>query len=213
MRTVSQAVKRILNNDHIAKEAMEDGLLNFSAYAKRIKPQIDEWLFKDVTHGSIVVALSRMQEEVKEQAKRESLVIYDISLQTNIVERIFKNEIDAQQALHSLSNDRESGGFFVIMQGFREITLLCRASDLSPLSFTPVKSLDNLSAITIRLDGTVIDQPNIFYRIMKPLIAQSINIIEIITGLGEVTFVIRQEDTKTAFDALESLRTWTFPTN
>ncbi len=198
-------MKEIIDTDNVAKEALEEGLLNLSAYARKIKPRVDERLWKQVHVGAIVTALSRLPQ-TKEAPLVPKLILKDLTVQTGIIEYIFENSTEAHETIAAIRPTARRGDFFVVMQGLNEIALLCKQHEVSTPSLFTIQTLKDLAAVTIRLDDTVIEQPNIFYALMKPLIAQRINIVEIVTGLGEITFVVHTKDQQKTFEAMQSLK-------
>jgi len=60
MLKISTTVEKIIASSEEALCALSQGYLNYSAYAKKIKKQVEEECKKPVKLGSIVVALSRL---------------------------------------------------------------------------------------------------------------------------------------------------------
>lgn len=209
MRTVAQAVRRVIESDNTALEALERGVLNLTAYGREIQNDVQEWLWKDVTTSSVVVALSRYGLQ-KRPTLLPEICICDMTIQTGIRELVFENTQSVQTMLAELGVDqRKRKQFYVFMQGMQEVSILMKKSALTHLKPSLLrackKELTDLVAITVRMEDHVIDQSNVFYALMKPFIAKKIPIIEIMTGVGEITFVVHEKDQGAAVEGLRSL--------
>lgn len=207
MRTVAQAVKRVIEEDNVALEALQRDVLNLSAYAREIQPAVREWLWKDVNAGAIVMALSRYQKQ-RSEGIVPSLKITDLTLQTGIEEMIFENTSTVDREIAKLGDrQKKRNAYFVAMQGVRETSMLFKSSEAPKISAelkaATKKHLKDLVAVTVRIDDKILEQPNVFYALMKSLIAKQINLIEVLTGLSEVTFVVEQKDQAEVLAAFE----------
>ena len=65
--TVKKAVLDILENDYVAIQSMNRGLMNLSKYARNIQKTVSINTKKEVGVQSIVVALSRLEKETRTQ--------------------------------------------------------------------------------------------------------------------------------------------------
>ena len=67
MISVTSAVAQVVENSEFAREGLREGLLNMSAYAKIIRPQIEN-LTKTtpISDSSIIMALSRYGKELRQ---------------------------------------------------------------------------------------------------------------------------------------------------
>lgn len=205
MRTVAQAVKRLLESDNVALEALERGILNLSSYARSIQPQVEEWLWKEVQTSALVIALSRLQKKGPHPLT-SPVKIQDMTIQTGVVEFIFEHTQETRNIV-SQRHMQMKQRFFVSMQSAEDLTVLVKQSDadafVHSLKHSTKKRLNGLVAITVQLDDQAIQTPNVFYSLMKPLIAQRINLIEILTGLAEITFVVDEQDQESVLSSLK----------
>ncbi len=208
MRTIASAVHRAVEGDNVALEALQEGVLNTTAYARKIQPSVRKWVWKDVQVGAIVVALRRYAKEKKKKLVPK-VKISDTIIQTGIRELIFENTSSVQQQIGELGSDQKrKNRFYVCMQGLEEINVLMKMSEkfilTSEMKRALKKELTDLVAVTAKLEEGSIEEANTFYALMKPLIAKQINIIEILTGLSEITLVIEKKDQTEVVACLES---------
>jgi hypothetical protein len=59
MITIPEKVEELVNQSPYLREAMSDKLVNLSALARQLKPQIERGLMKDVTESAVFIALQR----------------------------------------------------------------------------------------------------------------------------------------------------------
>lgn len=65
MITVPEATKKIVMRSRYLSEAMSKGIINNSSLARYIKPEIEEMLLKPISNSAIIMALNRMEKEIK----------------------------------------------------------------------------------------------------------------------------------------------------
>ncbi len=65
MITVPEATNKIVMRSRYLAEAMSKGIINNSSLARYIKPEIEEMLIKPVSQSAIIMALNRMEKEIK----------------------------------------------------------------------------------------------------------------------------------------------------
>ena len=106
--------------------------------------------------------------------------------------------------------DTKETDILTVTQGFHEITLITNQRNKQKLKklFKPseVKSeINNISSITINIPFEALGQVGLFYISTKALTWESISIIEIVSTLTELTFIIKDDDTPKAFETLKRL--------
>lgn len=60
MLSIGKITEEIIGRSPFLREAMTDDLINISSLARKIKPEIEEALGKEVKEGAIVMAIKRM---------------------------------------------------------------------------------------------------------------------------------------------------------
>ena len=64
--------------------------------------------------------------------------------------------------------------------------------------------MDDLVALTLVFTGDFLQTPGIVYEAVRRLAWEAVNVIEIVSTMNELTFVIGREDSMAAFDVLQS---------
>ena len=60
MLTIGKITEDIINRSPFLREAITEDLINISALARKLKPEIEELMKKEVKEGAIVMAIKRM---------------------------------------------------------------------------------------------------------------------------------------------------------
>lgn len=200
MIKVTDVVADLIKEDELALEALRADLLNLSAYAEKIHQRVENITFKDIKKGTIVVALSRIKNNLPEKESfNPEVVIKNLSLKSSLSAITYEKTADIQRKMAVLHpfllpmND-----LFSVTEGPSEVTLVCseKSKDIILKHFgsKPKLEAENLVAITAEFDSKYIEVPNVLFTLMKSLANKRINLVEVISTLTEVSFVISQEN-------------------
>src|SRR5258708_561695 len=165
-------------------------------------------LMKSVSEASIIMALKRLETELKPQIQYKNIFkshpemivrsnLFEITLAdseslTKKIVKIF--EMYASQQRY----------FFAMTEGVTETTIIA-SHDLHNKIMDIVQEekviveLTNLSSITIRLPKESIPTPGIFYFFLKSLAWEAINVVEIISTHLEFTIILEHKEINRAF--------------
>lgn len=214
MKTVSAHVADIVANSPFIEHALAEGILNLSAYARTIQPQLAKKLYKKVRLGSVIMALKRLGEELRQQehARAKFYDIKDITLRSHLTEFNIVNSPQLvslqRQLMKTLDEHHEA--FLNISQGVRESSIVvddmlkdavrhCIPADDILLELT------DLTSITIRLPKESIHTPGMYYSFLKALALKHINFIEIISVYCELTIILEEQYVEPAFHTIKKL--------
>jgi aspartokinase len=211
--SVSSCVKRIVDKSPFIGEMLTLGILSFSNYAALISDEVERALGKPAKSSAIVMALRRYGEDLKRSnlVRDTSNVNYQIVMKTNIFDINLVRRDSFIGKLGSLYNQisTEKGDFLNLTLGSHEISLAV-SEKYRPL----IKELtndeevlnkeDDLVALSLVFTGDFLQTPGIVYEAVRHLAWQQINVIEIVSTMNELTFVISREDSMRAFDVLQN---------
>lgn len=209
MLKIASVVSDIILGNETALESLRAGILNLSAYARQIQPEVEKRLYKRVKLGTIVIALSRL-DTGSLPVLRPPVKIEDISIKSPLTELSYDKSAGLVKEVNrfraSLSADKS---FFTVTQGLDEVTIIMpetlRDKALAHISQKPKGQYSNLVAITIRIAvDNYVETPNMIYSLVASLAAQRINLIEIISTYSEISFIIRQSDMKRTIDVFKN---------
>ena len=212
MITISQALREKVEKSPILSEAMLQGVLNYSALARMLRKELEKELYKPVSEGSIVMALKRLSNQIK--AKVHSSKIFkktpDVLIRSNLMEITILNANFTDDKFQTLFSKfhKQNKYFVTVTQGVFETTIIA-SNELSPELNKIIKGeeiiskFENLSAITIRLPKESILTPGVYYSILKFLMWEGINVIEVVSTFLEFTIILEDREVGRAFSVLK----------
>jgi len=213
MLSVSSAVKQIIDRTPFIYEMLIQGVISYSNYAASIAAQVNTLCAKEVNQAAIVMAIRRYSEQLrsKEGEQKKYNLHYEIVIKTNIyaINMVRSESIGAKIGqLYSLIESK-SGDFLNITLGSREISI-----SFSEKYVETVKKLTkgesylyskgDLVALSLIFSGDFMSTPGIVYEAVRKLAWEKINVNEIVSTMNELTFVVKREDSMSAFSVLQS---------
>lgn len=214
MVTVPQSVKKIVERSRYLSEAMSKGLINLSSLARYMKPEVEEMLMKEVTEASIIMALKRLESELKPQVKYKNVFVNppEMIVRSNLVEVTIANSDTLTKKLAEIfvTYQNHQKYFFTVTEGVSETTIIA-SQDLQDKVQVIIKDektiaeFHQLSSITIRFPKEVIHTPGVFYFFLKSLAWEAINVLEVVSTYLEFTIILEDKDVNRAFAILKSL--------
>lgn len=212
MRTVSDYVKDFVLSTPFVEEALAQGWVNYSALARRLRPGIEEELFKEVSEAAIAMALRRLSETLPaEEAGDTSSLCYvrEITVRSDLEELTYRASENLLTSFHGALADRPSSGqrFVTFTQGVREATIVVdreSAREILPSleGEVLIAHLETLAAVTMRLADESLMTPGVHYGILKALALRGINVVEVVSTYTEFTVLLDRQDVDRAFSIL-----------
>ncbi len=217
MIKISSLVEQMVNRSPFLSEALSEGMINISALARKLQPEISQQLGRNIKEGAIIMAIKRMpfgnllQTEKSIQSFFKKL--NDISVRSNLNAYNFQNSSGLMESQARLLDHirKFPKGFCTFSQGVSETTIIIgeQFEQIMESLFNKEKLLDKkvkLSAITLILPVENRSLYGIYYYILKELAYHGINLIELISTSNEFTIIVIQEDLNQAFKILNDLR-------
>jgi hypothetical protein len=215
MRPVASFVREILDESEIALTALIEGYLNLSAYAKKIQPEVERRAKRDVSAGTIVVALCRYEIDAKKRTPLTPRVkIESISTRSALAEVTFTKSQANRTRLRALHENEKlaEADLLTVTSGIREISLILPATlkgDVLKIfkGEAPTLVLENLASLTLRFPSRYLHTPNTTFALLRPLALNRINIVEVVSTYTELTVIVAEKDLQAAFAVLSRLPT------
>lgn len=217
MSTISKITEDIINRSPFLREAMTENLINISALARKIRPEIEKIVGKEVKEGAIVMAIKRMTPGVYHRLDvRINKVIGgigDFLVRSDLADFTFENSDSLREAqyglIHKIGDDTDS--FFTLSRGITETTYIINSkySDILMQSFAKERMKahnKDLSSITVKLPETNTETYGVYYYIMKHLAWEGINIEQVVSTANEFTAIVNSNDIDQAFKILMQLK-------
>ncbi|MGQ1784012.1 MULTISPECIES: hypothetical protein [unclassified Saccharicrinis] len=217
MITIPQAVESVIKAQPFISEALAEGLINVSALARKIKPDIERFLMKEAKHGAIVMALNRLSPQLDMNLNRgiDKMIrmLGDIIVRSDLTDYTYTNSNTLikchTKVFESISHHQDT--FYTLVRGVHESNLVISSLHANLVDeyfrneMLHLKK-ENLSAITLKLHESNTQVPGFYYYILKAIAWEGINIAEVISTSYEFTVLVNDEDVDRAFSALKKLR-------
>lgn len=213
MITVSSIVEQIIRKKPFLEEAINNGIINLSALARQILPEVKNETFKDVQEGAVLMALKRRPKNLEPNPGAKSVLekSHDLIVRSNLSEFSIPNadfSAEKHQKILKLI-DRQKKYFLTATQGVFETTIIFSSELFEEIKtiLNPEKTssmFENLSSITIRLPGKTVLTLGVYYSILKLLAWEGINVVEVVSTFSEFTIILENKEVARAFSVLKN---------
>lgn len=217
MSSISKVTEEIINRSPFLREAMTENLINISALARKIRPEIEKVTGKEIKEGAIVMAIKRMSPGVyhKLNIKINNVIggIGDFLVRSDLIDFTYENSESIRscqsQLIQHLKDDKDC--FFTLCKGITETTYIVNSkysSDVQRIFVNEHLKSHNkhLSSITVKLPETNTETYGVYYYIMKHLAWEGINIEQVVSTSNEFTAIVNSNDIDEAFKILMQLK-------
>ncbi len=201
MITISDAVLQIIQQDDVAREAALGGVLNLSAYADKIQGEVEERLFKEVSKGTIVVNLSRIIKSRLNNltSLKPDVKIHNLGIRSPLYILVYDKTSDIQRRVATLNPFLVAPtDIFSVTEGSAELILSCseKSRDFikKHIGILPKKEFENAVAITLQFSEEQAGMPNLLHTLFSNLAYKRINLIYVVSGYTEITFLVNKSD-------------------
>ncbi|MFN5418688.1 MAG: aspartate kinase [Flavobacteriia bacterium] len=218
MSSVGKVAEDIINRSPFLREAMTENLINISALARKIKPQIDEAFNEDIKEGAIIMAIKRLTPGTYHRLnlKIEGIVreIGDFLVRSGLTSFTFENSdslSERQSEIIEILEKDKKKSFYTISKGVTETSIVTNLFEkdliLNLLRNESLKSKnENLASITVQLPTLNTEVYGVYYYILKQLAWEGLNIVDIISTANEFTIIFNQVDIDKAFRILMEIK-------
>ncbi len=215
MITIPEVVESIVKKSLFLEEALFREIINFSALARLIKPDVERELMKEAQESAITIALIRLAKKIKAKGERlidEFKSTPDIIVRSNLVEVTYPNSsslfLSRKRLLDQLSG--KQAYFLTFTQGINETTIIAskELKEKMMAIFSEEKAMswiEDLSSITVLLPQDTALIPGVYSYILKALSWEGISIVEVVSTLNELTIVLEDTDIDRAFSIIKRL--------
>jgi hypothetical protein len=213
MNTITSVVHNILRHQPFLDDALAKDLINFSALAAHLQPEVEKELRKPVQQGSIIMALRRYAPQrnlLKNTGFRE---MGDIVVRSGITEYTYLNSktiLGSQAKLLNIVKD-ELGVYLNYSSNYQESNILVSAE----LKDTVASCFENeilvsvkseLSSITIALPKNSAKSVGLYFYIFKLLAYEGIPVFEMISTSNYFALFLEKEYVNQAFLLLNEIK-------
>ena len=215
MITITEAVRTFIKESPLVEIGLSRGLINLSAFARELRPQIENDLMKPVKYGSIIMALKRISHTLEKTDTNVMKIIQngsELTVRSNLSEFTYISSETIANRYVSLSKSvyQHPNTFFTLTKGLRDTTLIVSTNlkkelEISFQGESLVSKIENLSSITITHSKEAVYTPGFHYLILKSLAWNGINVIESVSAYTEFTVIVESIFIDKAFGILKKL--------
>jgi hypothetical protein len=217
MIKIAAITGQLLARSPFVAEALEEGLINISALARKLQPEVSVIAGRPVQAGAIVMAIQRMAPGTggypNRALKQFFKKVQDIGLRTGLLDYTFENSAGLTQCQAALLGEISLSprAFYSVSRGLAETTLLISREFEQQVEriFRDEKCLSRigqLTALSLMLPAENRILSGIYYFILRQLAWHGINVVEVISTSNEFTIIVKESDTEAAFAALIQLK-------
>ncbi len=217
MITISKAVEDLIKNKPFLVEAISEGIINFSGLARKIKPEIEFILKKEVNSAAIIVALKRcsatLSLEMFGKLNKMLKNLGEVIIRSNLVEITYTNSKNVlkNRLVFEKEDFLDKQYFYTISRGVFETTFVLSKElleDIKKIFYDEIMKsyISGLSSITIKLPRNNTKQPGLYYSILKNIAWEGISVYESISTTNEFTIVVNETEIEKSLGAINKLK-------
>lgn len=204
MITITDHVKQWVTSHPFHAGFLADGLINASALARIIKPEIEKSLGERVSVEAITLALNRHgKSTVNLPTIDYDQYLGEVSVQSNLaLLTIPQTDRKEHFLIDTVAKLHEQREFTLFTRGVWHTTLISRRATIDEMEdmFYDATVIKDLAAITIRLKPGHLPVPGVCAYVLQKLAHGGINLAETASSYNELTLIIQQADTNRTLD-------------
>ena len=216
MITIKSHIDEILKKEPFVLENIKNGLINISALARQIEPELSKIVGKKLNVNAIIMSIKRMEiEEIKKSRplKKQLKKIGDLTVKSGLIDYSFQNtpEFEKMSSKFSMKQLTNTNGFHTLCKGVHETTVIISENLKNifekSLGDIPYQSRqENLASITIQLPKLNTEVTGLYHHLLGIITWRGISIIEVISTTHELTIILKEEHVSAALEALMKLK-------
>ena len=213
MNTITSCVHGMLRHQPFLDDALSKDLINFSALAEHLQPEVEKILRKPVKQGSIIMALRRYSPQRNLLKNANLREMGDIVVRSGITEFTYlnSNTLLGNQAKLMNSVKDQIGVYLNYSSTYQESNILV-STDLKEKvadffkGETLVSVKTELSSITIALPKNSSKTVGLYFYIFKLLAYEGIPVFEMISTSNYFALFLEKEYINQAFLLLNEIK-------
>ncbi|HEU4775716.1 MAG TPA: hypothetical protein VFS95_02760 [Telluria sp.] len=216
MLSIATKVEQIVSESAFLTEGMSLGLINLSELARQLRPQLESDLWKPVGQAAVVMALRRLSERLPQPGEAKPIMLAprmgELTTRTEltlVTYRLSDNSNECQRKLLALA-ERTHGTFVSVTRGVHEMLVVCsrpliHVVESAFVTERHVARVDNLTALTLRLNPETLKTPGIYHSVLKKLAWNKISVVTMMCTFTELTVLLEQPHTGSAYALLSQI--------
>ena len=210
--SIPEVVREIITINRSVYDCMKMDLINYTALAVKIQPEIERILGNSVNLNTVVVAIKRFADtfEIKEEVKEESVLKNArLALTDGIMDIKFSikdsNEMDPMTILDKFSKITNNYEFFRVSDSFRFL-----AEDIEDIreifnNFTNRENMFSTGLAKIRISiPTSKNQSDVVSYVAEVLHTNGIELVNAFFSQDNIVIILNDKDASRAYEILHS---------
>ncbi|AFS83724.1 hypothetical protein [Candidatus Nitrosopumilus sediminis] len=210
--SIPEVVREIITRNRSIYDCMKMDLINYTALAVKIQPEIEKILGNSVNLNTVVVAIKRYADsfEIKDEVKEESILKNArLALTDGIMDIKFSvkdsNEVDPMAILDKFSKITNNYDFFRMSDSFRFL-----AEDMDDIRQIFSNLPENENMFSTGLAKIKISIPNshnksdVVSYVAEVLHANGVELVNAFFSQDNITIILNERDSSRAYDILHS---------
>ena len=211
--TVSNVVKKLVNDQILLQEAINKDIISYNLLAKYLRPAIEKELGKGVKHSAVVMSLRRYRDKLEEKKKQPVFNYFkETILKTDICYLVLEEDPNSLKKVLNIypQIDVKRGGIFNIIQGNYEMGIITNSRYKKKIveligEEKILQIIEDLVVVSLTYSKDFLFTPGIMYNVLRFIAWENINIVTIILTPKELNLVIKREDTVKCYETLEKM--------
>ena len=218
MLSIATKVEQIVSESPFLTEGMALGLINLSELARQLRPQLESDLWKPVGQAAVVMALRRVSERLPPPdngASDHDRAAFGRADHAHRADDLDLPAVGQQQRMpapaagagravprhvrHGHARRARSAGGVQRAAAARWWRKRSHGERL-------LARVDNLTALTLRLNPDTQKTPGIYHAVLKKLAWDKISVVNMMCTFSELTILLEQSQTAPAFSVLSQDR-------
>ncbi|MDQ5870221.1 MAG: hypothetical protein M3530_10925 [Thermoproteota archaeon] len=206
--SVPHAVKQVIGSNGLFFQALRTGIVNYTALAQKIKPDVEKLTKTNVNLNTLVVAIKRFADALEENERRLSVPTIDgirMSLTGSIIDLDFRTASHAiSEALDELI---ESDKGYSMFRTNKQVRVFIEDLDEVRTIFAPTKSFEGiiregLSKITINIPAEIQNTYSILSTVSYILSSSQIPLYNAFFSHDEIILILNVNDAAKAYEII-----------
>jgi aspartokinase len=210
-KSITHAVKEVINNDLSFQDSLERGYCNISAVARIIKPQVNRLLGRNIRMASIITALKRSRKlyDIPDRPMLSILANSTISVKTDVAKiSTGKNKRIIEKVARALTQYGDK--FISVSESMLSITIVFDDTLLHEVkrifaNYNILEVEDDLAAIIVHSPEQIIKTPGCAIAFYNQLARRHINMEDTVSCYTDTIILVKMTDVGKSFNALTEL--------
>lgn len=211
MITITHRVEAIIERWPLIKQGMSLELLNLSALARYIRPQLEQDMGERISEAAVLMALRRYHGEARSSARasRPQDFLGDISLRGGLCDLTYTNSPTLNHRIAHLAERALPHQYLTVSRGLLQTSVIAH-EDIRPevearLCMERLETkVSGLTAITLHLKPGHDTVAGILAYPLSLFAWRGLSVIEVVSTFDELNIVLYDTDVEEAFHVLKS---------